>query len=152
MEEIKHRINKIKKEREKYNLTIPAPISEENIEKFKKEFKKYFDLEIDPEYLNFLKICDGLVENGYQIFSSKNKVVNKVPYGIFENNDYFHDILDEFKNYILFASSGQDFFVYNKNKKQYELLDRYSGDVFNVFNSFNDMLLYILKLMLFEQV
>ncbi|MAN26755.1 MULTISPECIES: YrhA family protein [Mesonia] len=152
MKDIEIKINEIKNEREEYNLKIPLPINEKNIENFKKKFKVFFDLEVDKDYLSFFKICNGLEENGFIIFSSNNHIVNKVYYGIFENNEFFHEQDEEDKKYILFATSGQDLFVFNKEKSQYQLLDRYTGDVYNEYESFNDMLLYILKLMLNEEV
>ena len=152
MEDIELKINEIKTERAEYNLTIPLPMNEENIEELKKEFKRFFNSEIDQEYLNFLKICNGLEENGFTIFSSNNHIVNKVYYGIFENNEFFYEQDEEDKKYILYATSGQDFFVFNKENSHYELLDRYSGDVYKKYSSFNEMLLYILKLMLNEEI
>ncbi len=74
--------------------------------------------------------------------------VNNVLYGIFENNEVWYDQDKENRRYIFFAESGQYTFVFNKTEMNFELLDRYSGDVVEVFDSFNKMLERILKLML----
>lgn len=133
-------------------MSIPRPIEEGNQEIFKEKFKSFFNVKIDEQYLIFLSLCDGLEENGYKIYSSYDHTINKVEYGIFQNNELWYEEYDKDREYIFFAESGSDLFVLNKQEKQYQLLDRYSGDVYKKFNSFNDMLLYILKLMLYEEV
>ncbi len=151
METIKEKINRIKEIENQFNQDFPKPIEESKIEEFKEIFLDFFKIEVDEEFLDFLKICDGLDFNGFQIYSSYNHTIKKVLYGIFENNELWYEVPD-FKKYVFFAESGQDLFVFNKESKKYELLDRYCGDLIKTYNSFNNMLLYILKLMLYEEV
>jgi len=150
MEEIQEKIDKIKMERAVYNLVIPEPITETDAFAFKEKFSSVFETMVDDVYLDFLMICNGLEENGFQIYASKNHEKEGVLYGIFENNEIWHEEIEDFKNYIFYAESGQDLFVFNKSDKVYQLLDRSSGDVFESFNSLGQMLVYILIAMLNE--
>ncbi len=152
MEEIIERINKIKEIEENYNQEFPLPIDSNNIESFIEKFKAYFSVEdVDEGFINFLKICDGLDFNGYQIYSSYDHTINGVEYGIFQNNKLWYED-EENKDFIFYAESGSDLYVFNKQNNTYELQDRYSRDVFKSYKSFGEMLLYILKLMLYEEV
>lgn len=141
-------IRKIKKDRNAFNLSIPQGLDNKDVDSFRIKFKEYFKTSLDDGYLEFLKICNGLEENGVIIYSSNDFDVNNVLYGIFENNEVWYDQDKENRRYIFFAESGQYTFVFNKTEMNFELLDRYSGDVVEVFDSFNKMLERILKLML----
>lgn len=152
MNEILEKINKIRTERLEYNYSNPTPIDENKIENFTKEFETFFNIKIDNDFLTFLKITDGIEDNGYKVYSSFDHVKNKVEYGIFQNNELWYEEYDKDREYIFFAESGSDLYVFSKSIKKYLLLDRYSGDVYKEYNSFNEMLLYILKLMLYEDV
>lgn len=150
MEEIQKKIDEIKMERATYNLAIPEPITETDALTFKKEFSSVFGTMVDDDYLNFLMICNGLEENGFQIYASTNHEKEGVLYGIFENNQIWREEIEGFDNYIFYAESGQDLFVCNKFDKRYLLLDRSSGGIFKSFQSLDRMLLYILNAMLNE--
>lgn len=151
--EILARLNTIKQERSNYNISTPEPIQENAIKNFEDKFKIFFGLEIDFEYVDFLKIHNGLDENGYQIYSSYDHNINGVEYGIFQNNELWYEDLEDFRDYIFFAESGSELFVFDKTQKKYQCLDRYNSDnIIKTFNNFSDMLLYILKLMLYEEV
>ncbi len=141
-------IRKIKKERNAFNLSIPKGLDNKDVASFSIKFKEYFKTSLDDEYLEFLKICNGLEENGVIIYSSNYFDVNNVLYGIFENNEVWYNQDEESKRYVFFAESGQYTFVFNKTEMNFEILDRYSGDAVEIFDSFNKMLEYILKLML----
>lgn len=152
MNDILEKIEQLKQKRIEYDYENPEPITSDSISSFEEEFKTFFKIDIDNQFIDFLKECDGLTFNGFRIFSSKNYENKGVPYGIFENNNLFYEQDEEDRQYVLHATSGQDLFVLNKDKNVYQLLDRYSGDDFKDFKDFNDMLMYILKLMLSEDV
>ena len=152
MNNILDKIRQIKSLITSYNYEPSSAINENSLNPFIKEYEIFFKENIDSEFIDFLMISNGLEFNGYRIFSSANYSIKNVPYGIFENNELFYEQDEEDKKYILFAVSGSDLFVFNKEEKKYQLLDRYSGDVYKEYDSFNDMLLYILKLMLYEEV
>lgn len=152
MEKILEKISLIQSKRLIYNYSNPKPIDTDRIINFVKEYEIFFSTKIDEDYINFLKISDGIWFNGYRVYSSFDHIKNKVEYGIFQNNELWYEEYDKDREYIFFAESGSDLFVFNKQEKQYQLLDRYSGDVYKEYNSFSDMLLYILKLMLYEEV
>lgn len=147
MEKVNYLIAQIKSERKKYNLDIPKPIETTLVDGFINSYEVIFKVELAPNYLQFLKICDGLVENGFTIYSSQNHTIKKVEYGIFENNETWADINPNMK-FIYFGDSDQDLYVYNKVSKKYEVLDRYSSDVYESFDNFEFLLEHILEKML----
>lgn len=148
MSSIETLIAEIKNDRGEFGLSIPQGLDNKDVDSFRIKFKEYFKTSLDDGYLEFLNICNGLEENGVIIYSSNNFDVNNVLYGIFENNEVWYNQDEENRRYIFFAESGQYTFVFNKTEMNFELLDRYSGDVVEVFDSFNKMLGHILKLML----
>ncbi len=152
-EDIQKKIQEIREFRTEYNLPLlNMPIKEDEMNPFLEKYKSFFKTECDEDFINFLKICNGLEENGYQIYSSYDHSLSDVEYGIFQNNELWYEEYDFDNDFIFFAESGMDLFVFDKDNSQYKLLDRYSGDVYNEYKSFNEMLLYILKLMLNEEV
>lgn len=148
MNKIEKLVNKIRKERLDYNLSIPEALGEEKIINFKLRYKDYFKIDAPEGYLYFLKLCDGLDENGFVIYSAIDIELNGVTYGIIENNKQWHEIDEENADYIYFGTSGHDLFIYNKVEQKFELRDRYCGEVLEEYTSIEDMLEYILKLML----
>ena len=147
MGNVNNLIAQIKSERKKFNLDIPKPIETTLINDFINHYKDIFKVELTPNYLSFLKICDGLVENGFTIYSSYDHTIKKVEYGIFENNETWADINPNLK-FIYFGESDQDLYAYNKVSKEYEVLDRYSSDVCESFDNFELLLEHILEKML----
>lgn len=153
MENYIEKIEQVRLNRSVYNLQIPEPIKEYSINSFKEKYKAFFGIKMDDESINFYKICDGLEDSGYKIYSSYNHTINKTEYGIFQNNELWYSDIEDFRNYVFYGESGMEFFVFNKEQEEYQCLDRYNTDnIIATFNSFNDMLLYILKLMLYEEV
>lgn len=142
----------IQNKRLNYNYSNQLPIDENQINNFIKKYENFFSTKIDEDFITFMKVSNGIWFNGYKIYSSNDHIKNKVEYGIFQNNELWYEEYDKEREYIFFAESGSDLFVFNKQEKKYQLLDRYSGDVYKIFSSFDDMLLYILKLMLYEEV
>ena len=141
-------IEKIKQLRAKYNLGIPDPIRKESIKDFSIHFKNQFEITPPKQYLDFLLVCDGLVENGHTLYASYNHEKDGILCGVFELNEIWHEQDERFKKYIYFGDGNMDLYVFNKVTNKYEVLDRYSGDGIEVFNSFEQMLMYILKMMI----
>lgn len=147
MKKINELIDEIKQLRARYNLSIPGPANETAIKRFSDSFQKRFGIITPKEYQEFLKICDGLSENGLTIYSSFNHEENGVELGIFELNDSWHEQDVRFEKHIYFADGDQDLYIYDNECRQYQLLDRYCGDVIEIFTSFEKMLEYILTKM-----
>ena len=149
MSTIKDFVTSIKNINLKYSQEIPKPIVNSTVQNFKDKFFNIFETEIDKDFIEFLKLSDGIEFNGCTIYSSNNHTVDGVEYGIFENNETWLDInLD--KQYIYFGDSDQDLYAYNKLNKKYEVLDRYCSDVEESFDNFENLLEYIKKIMLNE--
>ena len=143
MANIPELVLKIKADRLIYNLDIPAPIKDAYIGAFRETFKSGFSITIDEQFIDILKICDGLLENGYKIYSSNDQLVGKSECGIFQLNKGWHASPDK-KKFIFFAEGDQDLNTYDTESLKYQLHDRYSFDIFKTFQTMNDMLEHIL--------
>lgn len=124
-------IEKIKKEREQFNLKLPKGADEDCIGILKSQTVSKFSYTIPNEYLIFLRDVDGLFYNGIHIYSTKT--VNQTPQnvtieGFVEANEMWRD--DERKeNYLVFAESGDALYVHNLKNNNYEYVDRITLDV-----------------------
>lgn len=147
MSKIKDLVSRIEKIELKYSQEIPKPIVNSTVQNFKDNFLKNFKTESDKDFIEFLKLSDGIEFNGYTIYSSHDHTINGVEYGIFENNETWVDINPDMK-YIYFGESDLDLYAYNKINKKYVVLDRYSSDVYESFDNFESLLEHILEKML----
>ena len=145
---MKEKIEIIINSRLKYNLPIIQPISTNLINDFQKKFKAFFDFEVPKDFLDFLKISNGLEENGFLVYAGTEFTENNVVKGIFENNSLWYEQDGEDVKYIFFAESGQDLFVLDKKENKCLLIDRYSGEIYESFSNFKNMLLHIFNLMI----
>ena len=152
MEKIIEKISIVQSKKIIYNYTNSKPIKNEEINKFIKKFEDFFLTKIDEDYINFLKVSDGLEYNGYRIYCSFDYTTNDIEQSVFQNNELWYDEYDKDREFVFFAHSGLDLFVFNKIEKKYQLLDRSSSDVYKEFDSFSNMLLFILMLMLNEEL
>ncbi|MEO8771886.1 MAG: YrhA family protein [Ferruginibacter sp.] len=140
-------ILKIKTDELKYSSSIPDGIKNEDIDTLKEKFKSKFKVDIDDQLVNFLRTCDGLSKNGYIVYSSYDHIKDEVEYGLFKNNELWQKYTGEVQ-YIYFAEGSQDLFAFDSKSLKYELHDRYSFDVHETFQDFDEMIQYILNGML----
>jgi hypothetical protein len=125
---------------------IPEPIDPNELDKFKLDYFNTFKIEIDQIYLDFLNTCDGLEYNGVRFYSSFNPIDEDEGYGIFEANELWDE--GEESSFIYLGESDLDLFVIEKNQNRFLCISRYTEDVEETFDNFDEMLEYALKLMI----
>jgi len=149
MDAISDYLQQIKLERKERGLKIPEPLGEEKTDVFQNSFNQYFSEDPDSSFINFLKLSNGLEENGHVIYASENEE-EEFGIGMLENNVIWHDF-EGYQKYIVYAESESLLFAYDKEGEKYLAVSQMGGRFSKSFSSCEEMLVYVMKLMLDEE-
>lgn len=139
---------KIKERNEKYGITMPNSITEEAILDFTNKFSSIFEIEPDQGYINFLKLSNGLEENGFVVFPSEEQVLNDITYIDFFKYNQLLRVINNNYNYIYYADSEEASFAYDKNENVFFMISNIGGRKIREFTNFEELILYILNEMI----
>ena len=145
----KEKLEKIKMKFEKdYGDSFNNSATDNEISKLKNSFFKKFGLELPTQYLEFLKYMNGIEFDGFIIFSIDKDIIdnntNQQVEGIINFNEILYE--NEFnKDYIFLADSDISWYVYNIKDKNFNILDKPSGELMETYNDFYSMLDNILE-------
>ena len=135
---MKNKLLEVEKVAQKYNESILKPATDEQIEKF-----VYWAMDKhipSDEYVQFVKLVNGLDFNGLIVYSIKEMDVNN----IYNANEVWH----ENKNlmyYVIFSDSDTAWLCYDCDKSCFCELDKPSGTLMNTFSSFSEMMISALE-------
>ena len=145
----KDKLEKIKIEFENYfGFVFNNPASDNEIFKLKNSFFKKFGLELPTQYLEFLKYMNGIEFDGFIILSVDENLldngINQEVGGIIDFNEILYE--NEFnKDYIFLADRDISWYVYNIKDKNFNILDKPSGELMETYNDFYSMLDNVLE-------
>lgn len=145
----KEKLEKIKMKFEKdYGDSFNNSATDNEISKLKNSFLKKFGLELPTQYLEFLKYMNGIEFDGFIIFSIDKDIIdnntNQQVEGIINFNEILYE--NEFnKDYIFLADSDISWYVYNIKNKNFNILDKPSGELIETYNDFYSMLDNVLE-------
>ncbi len=99
------------------------------------------------DYADFLMLTNGMFWNGLEFFSTTEQERNNGSFfqrGIRQAQQLFlpHPML---KNKIVIAVAPEEYVAYDIQRKEYQIIDRYSYTVFIKFPQFLDILYYYVK-------
>jgi hypothetical protein len=151
MTEISKYVELIRDAGNSFGESYPEPIAEDYLETFRQQFFEYFQENPDRSFEEFLGLADGLQENGCLIFASKNYDVDGVEYGIFWHNLVVHQTRSD-RKYIVYAESESVYYGYDKESKEHVAFFQMGGEVLRSYSSCEEMLVYVMRLMLNEEV
>ena len=138
----------IEKERSVYNESMQSKCLIEKIKNLQKVFFGVSKMELPTGYLDFLQIMDGLDWNGVTIYASKTSLIDgysdRYIQGVIEANSIYSKFKFH-KDLIFLGESGMDTYVYSTDTCQYQIIERVSLDVIQIFQSFDLMLTQILQ-------
>jgi hypothetical protein len=124
------------------------PASESTLSALKQESLARLGYEVDPQYLRFLSLSDGLAFNGYTVFASRIAPLAAHPDrllgGFVETNVELREAEPNLA-FVAFGESGNERYVFDLQRKTFAELDHPSLDVLQQFPSFDDMLAYMLS-------
>lgn len=136
-----------------YRSDIQPAATEAALERLQQRAQKELDASLPDDYLDFLRVTDGLNWDGLFVYASgKNPVIEKP-------TAFMHSFVDDnldwrshapHRNYLFFADSDISLFVLNLASRRYEILDRPSGTLIQTFDTMDAMLTEALRLSLHE--
>lgn len=136
-------LEKIEAQASVYGEKRHLPASEADLASLSARARAELSAEVPQQYKDFLRVTDGLNFDGLFIYSSHN------------TEDYTHGFVETnliWRSYgvnedsLLFADSDINLYAYNLVEKRYELQDRPSGDAYDTFKTFDEMITEALRL------
>ena len=140
-------LEKIRARASVYGEKIHPAASEADLISLSGRSSAELPIEIPQEYKKFLRVMDGLNWSGLFIYSSHN--TDDYEHGFVETNLAWRSY-EVNENFLFFADSDINLYAYNLVEKRYELQDRTSGDVYDSFKTFDEMITEALRLSLHE--
>lgn len=142
------KLSEIVEEKKSYAEKINSGASSEEVERFLAEVKHAFHFDLPKEYIEMLKVFDGLEFNGVIIYGIDEQFVkttiNQHINGFIDNNQIWYENKEQ-KKYIFFADRDISWFCLDAERNIFVELDKSSGDLQQEFASFSDMLEYVLE-------
>lgn len=131
-------------------LPLPSGADSREMLRFSQECQAELGSLPPPDYLDFLKIHNGLAENGVFLYSTCRTPLldgSGQNLGFVEVNLNWRD-LDWMKDYLIFGDSDMDIYVFEKHSGVFQVRDRQVFDnVYNEFSSFPELLEHMVELM-----
>lgn len=142
------KLEEIIEEKNLYGEQVNTGASEVELAKFKKNVKEELQKDLPSEYINVLKIINGLEFNGFILYGIDEVLVENNPNqhinGLISLNQIWYENEDQ-KKYLFLGESNISWYVYDINKEQYIELDNPSGREMVEFEKFDEMLEKILS-------
>jgi hypothetical protein len=144
--EIKELLDKINEDEQKYGgniYTQTAKTNDNEVDYFKKWIRKYYKKGFS-EYIDFIKIINGLNNNGLFLYSLNPES----EFNIYKNNETWWDEDDELKKYIFFGDDDISWYCLSRKDGKYYILDKPGGDVMDKYKTFDKIIIKSLKIVL----
>ncbi|MBC1484515.1 hypothetical protein HCJ58_14980 [Listeria sp. FSL L7-1509] len=139
---LKDTISKLKQVMLEFDRAIPSQASVSEIEKFKKWAVEQFGEEVPWEkYVPFLEEVNSIEFNGIFLYGIDPDDSNL---DIIENNEIWHDV-EENKKYLFLGDGDISWYVWDSEIDEFQELDKPSGEVMEIFESCNAMLIEALQ-------
>jgi SMI1-KNR4 cell-wall len=142
-------LKQVEAEQEKYGEKFQPPATDADILHLIDDAKKSLSADIPKEYVDFLKITNGLISENLNIYASQRILL--VGYsdtyidGFVEMNLIARDV-EESKDLLIFGSSGNiDLYVQKLSTQEYEILDYTSLSLTKQVSSFDELMVEALK-------
>jgi hypothetical protein len=131
----------IRKQLDKYGIEMSAGCTDEQLAFFLSDFRKQFHYTIDEHYTALMKQMNGVEFNGFTIYPcASNKLITGE--NIIDANLTWIDGDAAMKNKTVFAESDLDLYIKDINTATFQIVSKYSDDVFDSFDSFDELILY----------
>jgi hypothetical protein len=141
--EIEHKITALRHQLDETDMFLGDPALDEDISALVSEAKRGLFANVPMQYVEFLKVHDGLVSSGVFIYSSRS---HKFPdsdgfsHSFIEQNLMIRD-LDFMRGCLVFGESDQDEYLLDIVKNKYQVRDKQAIDnIFEEFDTFDGLL------------
>ncbi len=133
----------IKDKREKRGRKLNTSAFNKQIELLAKAVKERFGYTLPEQYLDFLKIVNGLEFNGFIFYGVDNSLLevhnNQKVYGYVYTNEIWYEN-EHLKQYMFFGESNISWYCFDLLSNIYVELDNPSGTLMHTYSDFNSML------------
>jgi len=135
-------LNNIKNIISDWDEQLEKPISNEDLVDFMQNVNFLFSMQLPIDYVNFLKINNGLEFNGLVIFGSKNSLYPEASLlALVEANNIFRDLKSNIsKNIILIGETSTGVLTYDYLNNVYQFRDRIALERIEVYASFDELM------------
>ena len=134
----------------RYPDSCIEPISEKEGDILKKIVREKFNLIVPEQYIDFLKLTNSFEFDGELIYGMDLGYLagdNGGEYGIIEYNEVYRE--DEMsQRFFFFGDGNMDAYVLDIDKGIYLIIDKFSHEIIEEFNTFNAMFEYKLDYLL----
>lgn len=136
------KLNRICEIESGYGLKINRGANDQEIKILNLQSNMKLGFSLPSEYMDVLKIINGLDFNGFVLYGIDTEFLGEKPLqpiqGIVLSNLEWYELEDN-KRYIFFGTDNISWYVWDKLKESYFLLDKPSGDEVEEYQSFDDM-------------
>ncbi len=144
--ELRQILQEIATQKARRGYSIQPPCSEGDLVALRNNVSKIFHLDIPPSYEEFLQEMNGLDFNGTLIFAA-----TKTPHAS-RPTKFIEGVLDANNvrrvgapDFFIIGESGMEMYVYNLKSKKWETVDQVSLDVYERFETIDDLLVAALE-------
>lgn len=132
----------------KYGFLLNNGVDSNDVLLFNNAVSEKFQYSLPSEYLDFLMIMNGFDFNGAIIYGVDIELVNVNPNheisGFMSYNETWYEN-EWLRQYIFFGEGEMNWYVFNLSNNQFQLLDKPSGSLIEVFSTFNALIDYIFE-------
>ncbi|MCJ8178424.1 SMI1/KNR4 family protein [Pseudomonas viridiflava] len=131
------------------DMFLGAAATDEDIHSLETKCLSELQATLPKQYLDFLRVYDGLIAGGVYIYSSR-------PHKFRDSEGYSHALVDQnliardldfMSEFLIFGESDMDIYVLEVASKTFQVRDRQAIDnVFEEFQCFDELLEFIIDL------
>jgi hypothetical protein len=140
-------IKRVAEEQRRFGSNLQPPASEEQIKKLEARAKTELKANSPDEYLDFLRLTNGLDWNGVVVFASETVPIVGHPdrsiAGVVEMNLGYRDD-PRFGDLLVLGSNGMDLYAYRISKGEYEIIDEVPHELIESVPTFNELMTKVL--------
>lgn len=136
-------LTRVAEEQRRFGSGLQPPSTEEQLQRLVERARHELHTEPPAEYLNFLRLTNGLDWNGVVIYASHNVPIvghpdRPIPDLIEMNLNYRDD--PRFEDLLVMGSNGMDLYTYRISKGVYEIYDEVPHELVETVPTFDELM------------
>jgi len=136
----------IREKMKKYGYALNNGVAENVILPFKDAVYEKFNYLLPSDYLEFLKLMNGFDFNGSIVYGIDQEFADNTTCqeinGFISYNEIWYEN-EWLKKYAFLGEGEMNWYVYNIENNQFQLLDKPSGSLLEEYSSFNALINYM---------
>lgn len=134
----------IAEKRARYSQSMQPPCPEEQIDRLQRRVHEELSTPLPSEYIEFLRITNGLDWNGLLIYASETSPIvgysDRFVPGFLETNLRTREECEPCSDFLFFGDASIDAYAYKIPEREYQILDRSSLNLTDTFPSFDALI------------